>query len=94
MILDSLSPSLRPVVQVVDDWVTNRKLALVVEAKVGKGRILICSIDLNRDLERRPVAGQMLYSLKEYVSSRDFDPKQIVEIQSLKKVFKVPSESN
>ena len=94
MVLDSLSPSLRPVVQVVDDWVTNRKLALIVEAKVGKGRILICSIDLNRELEQRPAARQILYSLKQYVSSRDFDPKQIVEIQSLKKVFKLPSESN
>jgi hypothetical protein len=92
MILDSLPSSLRPVVQVVDDWVTNRKLALVIEAKVGKGRILICSIDLNKDLERRPVARQFLYSLKKYVSSQDFAPKQIVEIQSLKKIFKLPSE--
>ena len=88
MILDSLPASLRPIVQVVDDWVTNRKLALVVEARVGRGKILICSIDLNLDLPRRPVAQQLLFSLRECVSSKDFVPRQIVDIASLKKMFR------
>jgi hypothetical protein len=94
MILDSLPQSLRPVVQVVDDWVTNRKLALVAEARVGKGKILICSIDLNGDLAHRPVARQLLFSLKKYVSSQEFAPIQIVEFNSLRKVFKLSSEPN
>ena len=41
---------LRPVVQVIDDWVTNRKLGLIFEARVGSGKLLVCSIDL----EQRP----------------------------------------
>jgi hypothetical protein len=88
MILDSLPPLLRPVVQVVDDWVTNRKLALVLEARVGKGRILICSADVNRDLERRPVARQLLLSLKKYAASPQFSPKQEVSLVSLRSLFK------
>ena len=92
MILDSLPPSLRPVVQVVDDWFTNRKLALVFEARIRKGRILVCSIDLNKDLEQRPVARQFLFSLKNYVSSQDFAPNQIVDLASLRKVFNAPHE--
>jgi len=37
----------------------------------GKGKILICSIDLKTDIERRPAARQFLYSLEKYVSSKD-----------------------
>src|SRR5690606_34382969 len=47
MLLDTWPRELRPIVQVVDDWFTNRKLGLVCEARVGGGRILVTSIDLN-----------------------------------------------
>jgi hypothetical protein len=76
------------VVRVVDDWFTNRRLGLVVEAKVGKGKVLICSIDLKTDLEKRPVARQFLYSLERYVSSKEFAPKRSVNIASLRGLFK------
>ena len=46
--------TLQPVVQVIDDWVTARKLALVFEARVGKGKLLACSCDLVSDLDKRP----------------------------------------
>ena len=88
MILDSLPPAFRPIVQVVDDWVTNRRLGLVVEANVGKGKILICSIDLKTDLEKRPVARQFLYSLQEYVTSKEFAPKGSISLPELRRLFK------
>jgi hypothetical protein len=88
MILDSLPQSLRPIVQIVDDWVTNRKLALVFEAKVGKGKLLVCSIDLNKDLDRRPVARQLLSSLKMYVTSRQFSPQEKLSLESVRRLFK------
>jgi len=88
MILDSLPATVRPVVQVVDDWVTNRRLGLVVEAKVGKGKILICSIDLKTDLEKRSVARQFLFSLQEYVTSKEFAPKGSISLSELRRLFK------
>ena len=88
MILDSLPASVRPIVQVVDDWVTNRRLGLVVEAKVGEGKILICSIDLKTDLEKRPVARQLLYTLQKYVLSKEFAPKHAVSFSKLQGLFK------
>ena len=88
MVLDSLPPSFRPVVQVVDDWFTNRKLALVFEARGGKGKILICSIDLNKELERRPVARQLLMSLKKHMASPQFSPSQELNLVSLRELFK------
>ena len=74
MILDDLPSDLRPTVQVIDDWVTNRKLGLVFEAKVGTGKLLVCSIDLKKDLEHNPVARQMLRSLLDYMGGPKFKP--------------------
>lgn len=74
MILDDLPRELRPTVQVIDDWVTGRKLGLVFEARMGEGRLLVCSIDLNNDLEHNPVARQMLHSLLDYMAGPKFRP--------------------
>jgi hypothetical protein len=74
MILDGLPGELRPTVQVIDDWFTNRKLGLVFEARVGEGRLLVTSIDLERDLATNPVARQMRLSLLRYAASDRFAP--------------------
>jgi hypothetical protein len=74
MILDGLPRELRPTVQVIDDWFTNRRLGLLFEARVGKGRLLVTSIDLERDLEADPVVRQMRHSLLRYAASGRFAP--------------------
>jgi len=61
-------PDLDPVVQVIDDWVTGRKLGLVFEVRVGKGRLLACAVDLRSGLQERPVARQLRASLLSYLS--------------------------
>jgi len=78
MIMDGLPQDLRPTVQVIDDWFTNRRLGLVFEARVGKGRLLVTSIDLARDLDSNVVARQLRHSLLRYVASDRFTP--IVEL--------------
>lgn len=87
MVLDSLPRDLRPIVQVVDDWVTNRKLGLVLEAKVGKGRLLVCSIDLKTELDKRPAARQLLQSLQRYVADKEFAPRVSVSFSQLEQLF-------
>ena len=73
MMLDDLPAALQPLVQVIDDWVTNRKLALVFEARVGKGKLLVTSIDLaGPDLD--PVRRQLRASLLQYAASPAFNP--------------------
>lgn len=74
MILDDLPAKLRPTVQVIDDWVTNRKLGLLFEAKVGAGKLAVCSIDLENDLEADPVRRQFRQSLLDYLESSRFKP--------------------
>jgi hypothetical protein len=74
MILDELPRALLPTVQVIDDWVTAHKLALIFEAHVAGGSLLVCSMDLEHDLDANPVARQMRASLLSYMAGPAFRP--------------------
>jgi F5/8 type C domain-containing protein/glycosyl hydrolase family 2 len=91
MLLDSFAPDFRPLVQVIDDWNTNRKLGLIFEAKVGSGKLLVCSIDLKTDLAKRPVAQQMYRSLLQYMDSDQFRPESEIDIKLIQGLLKKPS---
>ena len=83
--LDLLPHGLDPIVRVIDDWVTARPLGLVVEGKVGAGKIVICGFDLTRDADD-PVSRQMRASLVRYLDSKSCQPKaklSVEQIQSL-----------
>lgn len=80
LILDDLPPALRPIVQVIDDWFTSRRLGLLFEARVGGGRLLVSSIDLKKEIGRNPVARQLLYSVVRYMKSDRFNPT--IELQA------------
>jgi hypothetical protein len=69
-----LPRELRPLIQVIDDWNTGRKLALALECKVGSGRLLVCGADLPKLADRSPAARQLHGSLLAYVASTDFHP--------------------
>jgi beta-galactosidase len=73
-VLDTLPRTLRPIVQVIDDWNTNRRLGLVWECRVGQGKLLVCSADLEKDLAKRPAARQLRASLLAYASGPRFSP--------------------
>ncbi len=88
MVLDALPGAFRPIVQVVDDWYTNRKLGLLWEAKVGAGRLLVCSIDLKArsgNPEEDLVCEQFLQSLLSYMESSAFDPVDRLTIEDVRK---------
>ena len=74
MVMDGMPPELRPIVQVVDDWFQARRLGLVFEAKVGKGRLLVTSIDLDA---QNPVVSQLRSSLFGYLNE---NPEYLVEV--------------
>ncbi len=74
MNLDRLSRGLRPIVQVIDDWYRNYRLGLVFECRIGAGKLMVCSADLESELGRRPAARQLRHSLLAYMSSDCFDP--------------------
>ena len=59
-----------------------------MEVKIGKGRLLISGIDLLKNIDDRPEANQLLYSLKKYMESDSFDPPVEVELKSIENLFK------
>lgn len=81
---------LRPIVQVVDDWVTARRLALMFEARVGNGSLLACSCDLTNDLDNRPVAREMRRSLLAYMASDQFSPQFTMTTRQVADLFAEP----
>ena len=83
IIMDGLDPNLKPIVQPIDDWNTCRRLGLVFEAKVGKGRLLLTSIDLSNDIQNRPVARQMRRSLMHYMAGEAFSPAHTLSVAQL-----------
>ncbi|MGC3947567.1 MAG: hypothetical protein QM762_24195 [Chryseolinea sp.] len=83
IILDSIDKNIKPIVRVIDDWVTARPLGLVMECSVGKGKLIISGIDLVTNVEQRPEARQLLYSLTDYMRSEKFQPVVSVPVKRI-----------
>ena len=84
---DSWPKDYRPIIQPVDTWKLNRKLAALAEAKVGKGKLMICSMDIENDLDNRIVARQFRHSLISYMKSAEFAPKTDITPAMVKSIF-------
>ena len=84
LLLDSIS-TVSPIVEMVDNWMNNRRLALIFEAKCGNGKLIYSTIDLQNSIDERPQAKQLLYSLLRYMNTNSFDPRKSVSINELKK---------
>jgi hypothetical protein len=80
----------RPIVQVVDHAPRNDKLGVFFELKVGSGKLLICTLDLNTNIQQRVVARQLRHSLKLYAESPSFAPTLAAETSSLLDMFNMP----
>jgi hypothetical protein len=87
MIINDFPPELSPLIQPIDTWSENRRLALLFEAKIGQGKLMVCSIDLESDLAKRPVANQLKYSILKYMNSGEFDPEVDVDIAQIKELI-------
>jgi len=85
--LEDFPTDIKPIVRVIDDWVTNRRLALIFEAKVGNGKVMFSGIDLYNDLETRPEARQLLFSLKKYMTGTQFDPIVKLNVNQITSLF-------
>ncbi len=76
-----------PIWQVIDDFALNRKLGMLFEARVGRGRLLACGFNLWEELESRPAARQLLHSIQAYMDSPSFQPKESLDVATLDRIF-------
>lgn len=93
MHLENFPSGFRPLVQPVDTWFLNRRLASVFEAKVGKGKIIVSSLNIPSDTTTiNPAGRQLLYSLEKYMLSGKFDPKYQINISLIEGLLTEPSK--
>jgi len=87
LVLDDAPADYRPIVQVVDDPTRNHKLGAVFEARVGNGKLLVSTFDLETALDSRLAARQMRHSLLRYAASEKFDPHSYLDVEFLDRLF-------
>ncbi len=70
--IEGAPAALKPIVSDVDDWNRNWKLAILFEAKVGPGRLMVSAVNFIGN--RNPGAEQLQHSLLDYMASAKFQP--------------------
>ncbi|MGN6178695.1 MAG: sugar-binding domain-containing protein [Mucilaginibacter sp.] len=88
LVIDSINYKTPPIVRVIDNFFKNKKLADIVEFRVGNGRLILCSMDIHTNLENRIEARQLRYSLMEYANGNQFNPQTELGANELKRFFK------
>ncbi|AOW09940.1 exo-beta-1,4-galactosidase [Flavobacterium gilvum] len=91
MNLEDFPVDFRPLIQPIDTWFMNRRLALVFEAQVGNGKIIVSSADIGPDVQNKPSSKQLFYSLQKYMNSNKFNPKNKLDFELIKDIFVSPS---
>ncbi|MBW4889150.1 beta-glucuronidase [Mucilaginibacter sp. HMF5004] len=93
MQLEDFPQGFKPIVQPIDTWFLNRRLALVFEAKVGKGKLIVSSANLAADMDDNHPASKQLYSsLQQYMVSDKFNPAYSVDLAVVKDIFETGSK--
>ena len=72
--------------QVIDNFERNHKLALAFEAKVGDGRLLVCSGAIFNQ-PQSPASRQLLFSMLDYAGSDNFEPSQPLSIEKISRML-------
>lgn len=92
MHLEDFPKGFTPLVQPIDTWFMNRRLAFIFEAKVHAGKLLVSTLNLTPETgDDKPAARQLMYSLQQYMQSGNFAPAYTVEAQTIKDIFTRPS---
>ena len=82
--LDNFPKDYKPIVQVIDNIERNHKLGLVMEWKVGKGKLLVCMSDLEK-AAKYPEGKAFYASVLDYMQSDEFNPVAEITMDELKK---------
>lgn len=82
--LTSAPRELRPIVSAIDDWNRNWRLGVIFECRVGKGRLLVSAIPLDKN---DPVTNQLRKSLTDYMSGDSFQPTATLTPPQADKLF-------
>ena len=78
----------QPIVQPIDTWHVSRKLGMLIEARVLKGRLLMTTLPISeKQTDGKPVARQLRYSILRYMQSQDFNPLLRLDVDVIRHLF-------
>jgi hypothetical protein len=86
IVLNELPANFRPAVQVIDNPMRCNRLGLIFEAKVGNGKLLICTAQLDK-CDYDPAAHKLHECLLEYAASDKFAPRDELAIEAIQSFF-------
>ncbi len=87
MQLTDFPKGFHPIVQSIDTWFVSRKIGMLFEANVLNGKLMMTSMDLTSQLDRRIVARQLRRSIINYMKSDAFQPLFTVEPERISDLF-------
>lgn len=91
MVIDDLPRGVEPLVRPIDTWFRSRRLASMFECRVGSGRLLVSTMDLETDLDERPAARRLRGSVMAYLASDAFNPAAEVDAEAIRGLFREPT---
>ena len=81
--LDSLPNEFQPLIYMIDDWFSARRLALMLECRVLKGQLLISAVDISEPIKVNLPVNQLRKSVLDYMNSYDFNPSKSLSEKQL-----------
>ncbi|WP_321334234.1 sugar-binding domain-containing protein [uncultured Bacteroides sp.] len=79
--------SFQPLVQSIDTWFISRKIGTLFEAKVLNGKLMMTSMDVTSNPEKRIVARQMYKAILDYMNSDAFRPQDAIALKQIQNLF-------
>ncbi|MGP4039058.1 glycoside hydrolase family 2 protein [Gracilibacillus sp. D59] len=87
--IDSI-PQVEPIIEVIDNFNRQKKLAYMFEVKVGRGKLFVTSLQCKKPADlKRPETQALLLEIIEYLNSDQFEPTAQLTMSELLGVFKV-----
>ena len=86
--------SIPPIMSFIDKFNRNAMPTILWEANVGKGKLFVCTLDIETDLDQRPVAQTLRNSILSYMNSAAFEPTNALTESQLETIFKSSQSSD
>lgn len=77
----------QPTIQSIDTWFLSRKIGMLFEANVLNGKLMMTTMDLATDTDKRIVARQMHKAVLDYMNSDYFRPQFTIEPERVSDLF-------
>ena len=84
VVFNELNIPFKPIIEVVSSFKLIRKQASIFELGIGKGRLLVCTLNLT---EKDPAAKYLLNRMVSHVNSNEFNPEFVMETNEMKKLI-------